>query len=359
MTGADLHISDIDTPAVLIDLDRVEANLARGQRLADAAGLRLRPHVKTHKLPRFAQRQVALGAVGITAQKLGEAEAMADGGLADIFLPYNILGAAKLDRLAALHARVRLSVSADSAETVAGYAARFAGAAHPLTVLVECDTGAARCGVQDPAAAVALARAVAAAPGLAFGGLMTYPPRGRLAGTRDWLAAARDLLTDAGLPPPVISTGGTPDMARMAELAGVATEWRPGTYIYSDRMQAGWGHGTLADCALTVLTTVVSRPTPARAVLDAGSKALAADPVASGGHGHIVEHPAAVVAALSEEHAVVDLSAVPGPGPRIGDRLRVIPNHACVVSNLFDHVHLIRGERVEEVARVTSRGRLG
>jgi D-serine deaminase-like pyridoxal phosphate-dependent protein len=354
-----LQISDIDTPAVLIDLDRVEANLRRAQALADAAGLALRPHVKTHKLPRLARRQVELGAVGITAQKLGEAEAMADGGLTDILLPYNILGAAKLERLAALHARVRLSVSADSAETVAGYAARFTDPLRPLTVLVECDTGAGRCGVPAPADAVALARRIAAAPGLRFGGIMTYPPRGMLAETRAWLSAARDLLAAAGLPPPVISTGGTPDMARMAELAGVATEWRPGTYIYSDRMQAGWGHGRLEDCALTVLATVVSRPVPGRAVLDAGSKALAADPVAAGGHGHVVDYPQAVVARLSEEHAVLDLTAVAGPGPRIGERVRVIPNHACVVTNLFDFVHLVRGDRVEEVARVTSRGRLG
>lgn len=352
-----MKIEDIDTPAVLIDMDRVEANLARAQRYSDANGLRLRPHVKTHKLPEMALRQIALGAIGITCQKLGEAEAMADGGLTDIFLPYNILGDAKLNRLAALHDRVTLSVTADSAETVAGYARRFSPG-HPLTVLVECDTGAGRCGVQSAAEAVALARAIDAAPGLRFGGLMTYPPQGALKATASFLTSTAKALAEAGLPPDVISTGGTPDLMHAAEVK-VANEYRPGTYIYSDRMQVAWGHGTLDDCALTVKATVVSRPTPTRAVLDAGSKALAADPVPPPftGHGHILEYPDAVITGLSEEHAVVDLSSSDAR-PQIGDTVRIIPNHACVVSNLFDTVHLVRGNELVSVAAVTSRGKL-
>jgi len=352
-----MRVSDIDTPAVLIDLDRVEANLARAQAYAEAHGLKLRPHVKTHKLPRLALRQVDLGAVGVTCQKIGEAEAMANGGLTDIFLPYNILGEAKLARLEALNRRVALSVTADSVKTVEGYAAHFT-VDQPLTVLVECDTGAARCGVQTPEEAVTLARRIAAEPALRFGGLMTYPPKGGRKQAEAWLRSAKEALDEAGLPPPVISTGGTPDLYR-AEDASVATEYRPGTYIYSDRMQAGWGHGTLADCALTVKATVVSRPTPDRAVLDTGSKALAADPLPppGKGHGHIAEYPQAVITGLSEEHAVVDLSACKDR-PEVGDTVRVIPNHACVVTNLFDRVHLIRGDTVEEVADVTSRGKL-
>ncbi len=352
-----MQIADIDTPAVLIDLDILDRNLRAAQDYADANGLKLRPHVKTHKLPQIARMQVDLGACGITAQKLGEAEAMADGGLSDIFLPYNILGAAKLDRLHALHTRVTLSVTADSAVTIAGYAARFTDPAHPLTVLVECDTGAGRCGVQDGDQALALARQIAAAPGLRFGGLMAYPKRGDLEGTSAWLAAAIPLLAGAGLAPEVVSTGGTPDMFRAAEVKE-ATEHRPGTYVYNDRMQIGFGHGSWADCAMTVLTTVVSRPTATRAILDAGAKALAADTAPLPGHGRIVEYPEAIVTALNEEHGMVDLTDCPRR-PEIGERVRVIPNHACVVTNLFDHVHLIRGDSVEELARVTSRGRLG
>ncbi len=352
-----MKTEDIDTPAVVIDLDKVDANLKRAQDYADANNLPLRPHVKTHKLPEMAQKQMELGAIGITCQKIGEADAMADGGLTDIFLPYNILGASKLDRLADLNARVTLSVTADSAATIEGYAARFDKDA-PLTVLVECDTGADRCGVQTPEEAVALARQIDAAPGLIFGGLMTYPPKGGADRADAWLLRAKAALEDAGLPPRVISSGGTPDLYSAGE-GSAATEYRPGTYIYSDRMQVGFGHGTLDDCALTVKATVVSRPTPDRAVLDSGSKALAADlaPAPHKGHGHIVEYPDAVITGLSEEHAVVDLSAC-ADKPEVGDAVRVIPNHACVVTNLFDRVHLVRGDKVDRVADITSRGKL-
>ncbi|MBS9403654.1 D-TA family PLP-dependent enzyme [Halomonas sp. TRM85114] len=352
-----MHIKDIDTPAVLIDLERVEANLRRAQDYADAHNLPLRPHVKTHKLPEMARKQMALGANGITCQKIGEAEAMADGGLTDIFLPYNILGTSKLDRLVDLHSRIRLSVTADSAVTVAGYSARF-DAAEPLNVLVECDTGAGRCGVQTPEEAVALARQIEDAPGLIFGGLMTYPPKGDIAKADTWLHKAKAALESADLPPKVISSGGSPDLYRAAE-GTATTEYRPGTYIYSDRMQVAFGLGTLDDCALTVKATVVSRPNADRAVLDSGSKALAADavPAPHKGHGHLVEYPNAVITALSEEHAVVDLSACTDK-PALGDMVRVIPNHACVVTNLFDMVYLVRGDNVEREAEITSRGNL-
>lgn len=347
-------LDELDTPCVVIDLDRVEANLARAQRHADAAGLKLRPHMKTHKLARFALAQVAMGAVGITCQKLGEAEVMADAGVQDIFLPYNILGARPLARLRALAERVRLSVTADNAVTIAGLAARFADAEKPLPVLIECDTGMGRCGVQSPEEALALARMVADSKGLSFGGLMTYPATGRVAETAAWLARAVEILTAAGLPPPIVSNGGSPDFARAGEVAA-ATEHRPGTYIYLDRYQVAKGVGAFEDCALTVLTTVVSRPTETRAVIDAGSKALTSDTLGMDGFGLIQTYPDAVIRSLSEEHGVVDLSACP-TRPAIGERLRVIPNHACVVSNLFDVVALTRGDRVVEVAAVTARG---
>ncbi len=351
-----MRIGDLDTPAVLVDLDKVERNLRRAQDYADRHGLFLRPHIKTHKLVRFAQWQLRLGARGITCQKLGEAECMADGGIDDILVTYNILGTAKLARLAALHARIRVAVVADGREVVEGYAATFGDPGHPLPVLIECDTGAGRCGVQTPADTVALARNIAASAGLRFAGLMTYQPQGARAATDAWLAEACDLLSEAGLPPPTISAGGTPDLLHAAEIP-TATEYRPGTYIYSDRMQVAWGHGTLEDCALTVLATVVSRPTGERAILDAGSKVLAADLAPVPGHGHIPEFPEAVIRTLSEEHATVDVSACPQK-PKIGNRVRVIPNHVCVVSNLVDRVHLMRGDRVEEIVPVDARGRI-
>jgi D-serine deaminase-like pyridoxal phosphate-dependent protein len=349
-------ISELDTPAVLIDVDRVEANLKRVQDYADRNGLKLRPHIKTHKLPRFAKRAIELGAVGITVQKLGEAEVMADAGITEIFLPYNILGAAKLARLKALAGRVNISVTADSAETVEGLSSTFAGSATPLTVLVECDTGMGRCGVQTPAAAVALAEKIANSPGLHFGGLMTYPAAGQVEANAAWLGAAKVALASAGLPAEIVSNGGTPDIWRAHEVKA-ATEHRPGTYIYLDRYQVAKGVGGFEDCALTVLATVVSRPTEDRAIIDAGSKSLTSDLLGMTGFGLIEAYPEAAIVGLSEEHGTIDLSNCTSK-PRIGDKLRIIPNHACVVSNLFDTVTLISKDAVVETVRVDARGRV-
>ncbi|WEK03617.1 MAG: D-TA family PLP-dependent enzyme [Candidatus Devosia phytovorans] len=347
--------SDLDTPAVLIDLDRVDANLRRAQDYATLHNLKLRPHIKTHKLPRFAQRAIELGAVGITVQKLGEAEVFADAGIDEIFLPYNILGSAKLARLKALNERINITVTADSAETVQGLSRTFVEG-KPLTVLVECDTGMGRCGVQSPADAVALAEKIANSPGLNFGGLMTYPAAGQVEINAAWLAAARLALTDAGLPPAIISNGGTPDLWQAHQVT-VATEHRPGTYIYMDRFQVAKGVGTFDDCALTVLATVVSRPTENRAIIDAGSKALTSDTLGMTGFGLIEAYPEAVITGLSEEHGTIDLTHCTEK-PNIGDKLRIIPNHACVVSNLFDRVSLISNGAVVETVDVAARGRV-
>jgi D-serine deaminase-like pyridoxal phosphate-dependent protein len=352
-------VDDLDTPCVLIDLDKVEANLARAQAYADRHGLRLRPHIKTHKIPELARRQVGLGAVGITCQKLGEAEVMADHGLDDMLITYNLLGRAKLERLAALARRVRVAVTAD-AETVAeglGEAARAAGLP-PLPVLVECDTGGQRCGVQRPEEALALARAVERLPGLRFGGLMTYPARGGTAATAAWLEEAKHLLARGGLEAATVSTGGSPDLYRAHEVPA-ATEHRPGTYVYSDRAQAAWGLGTLEDCALRVLATVVSRPTAGRAILDAGSKTLSSDTLGQDGFGHVVGHPGLRIAALSEEHGHAERAEAGASVPALGERVAVIPNHACVVSNLHDVVYGVRGDRVERAFAVAARGRVG
>ncbi len=347
-------IADLETPCVLIDLDRVEANLKRAQAHADANGYKLRPHIKTHKLPRFAKRQVELGADGITVQKLGEAEVMADAGLTDIFLPYNIVGAKKLERLAALNDRVTIAVTADSPDTVAGYASTFNGRRNPLTVLVECDTGSARCGVQTPAQALALARQIELALGLRFGGLMTYPPSQKADQAEAWLREATDLFAQAGIAVPKVTGGNTPDMWRTGQ--SVVTERRPGTYIYYDRMQVAMGAASWDDCALTVLATVVSRPTPTRAVLDSGSKSLSSDVVGQTGYG-LIAGTDLVLKYLNEEHGVIEAPAA-FDTPRIGDRVRVIPNHVCVVSNLFDEVHLVRGDEVIETVPVAARGRV-
>ncbi|MDF2982256.1 MAG: family PLP-dependent enzyme [Devosia sp.] len=346
-------IADLDTPTVLIDIDRVEANLQRAQAHAAEQGYALRPHIKTHKLPRFAKRQIELGAVGITAQKLGEAEVMADAGIADIFLPYNILGPRKLARLKALNERVTLSVTADSPDTLFGYAATFTSD-KPLTVLIECDSGGGRCGVQTPAQALALARQIALAPGLRFGGLMTYPPLHGVEKSNAWLSEAVALFAEAGIAVSRVSSGNSPDM--WAPAAAPVTERRPGTYIYYDRFQVKERAASLDDCALTVLVTVVSRPTATRVVIDAGSKSLTSDLLGMEGFG-LVMGTDLTVKGLSEEHGVIELP-VASDWPRIGERLRIIPNHACVISNLFDSVTLISGDEVREVVPVAARGRV-
>ncbi|MFL5334117.1 MAG: D-TA family PLP-dependent enzyme [Geminicoccaceae bacterium] len=348
-------IDDLDTPSVLIDLDRAEANLRRAQDYADAHGLRLRPHIKTHKIPEFARRQLELGAVGITCQKLGEAEVMADGGIRDILLTYNLLGRAKLQRLVALARRVRLSVTLDNAVVASELDAAMREAGQVLPVLIECDTGAERCGVQTPEEAVELARLVAALKGVRLEGLMTYPARGQTEVTAAWLGEAVAGLKAAGIEPAVVSTGGTPDLYRAHEVA-VATEHRPGTYIYYDRDQARASLG-LEACAMTILATVVSRPTDGRAILDAGSKTFSSDTVGLDGFGLITEYPQAVLAKFSEEHGHVDCSAS-NARPRIGERVTIIPNHACAVSNLHDVVYGVRGNRVERVFKVEARGRV-
>ena len=348
-------IDDLDTPAVLIDLDRAEANLRRAQDYADAHRLKLRPHIKTHKIPALARRQMELGAVGITCQKLGEAEVMADGGIADILLTFNLLGHAKLQRLVALARRTRLSVTLDNAVVAGELDAAMGAAGLVLPVLIECDTGGERCGVQTPAEAVELARQVAGLRGLRFEGLMTYPARGQTQVTAAWLAEAVAELGRAGLAPAVVSTGGTPDLFRAHEVA-VATEHRPGTYIYLDRDQAR-ERSTLDDCAMRVLATVVSRPTDGRAILDTGSKTFSSDALGLEGYGLILEYPQLVLAKFSEEHGHVDCSAS-NARPRIGERVSIIPNHACAVTNLHDTVYGVRGDRVERVFRVEARGRV-
>ncbi|MGB3901195.1 MAG: D-TA family PLP-dependent enzyme [Mesorhizobium sp.] len=347
-------IHDLDTPAVLIDVDRAEANIARAQAHADRHGQKLRPHIKTHKLPYWAGKQMAAGAAGITCQKIGEAEVMADAGLTDIFLPYNILGRAKLERLLALHRRVTLSVTVDNAIALDGLAATFTDPGRRLEVLVECDTGMGRCGVQGAGEAVALARGIEAARGLRFGGLMTYPANGQPEKAETFLREARDALAASGFDCRRISSGGTPDMWRTGSDT-VITEYRPGTYIYMDRSQVRDGASTLDDCALTVLATVVSHPTATRAIVDAGSKALSSDTLGLSDFGEVQGMPGATVSGLSEEHGKLLLSG--SARLSVGERVRLIPNHCCVVVNLFDKVHLISGEKVLETLPVAARGR--
>ena len=343
----------LDTPAVLVDLDVAERNIDRFQAYCDRLGLKARPHAKTHKLPVLARRQVAAGAVGITCQKLSEAEALIEaGGIDDVLITYNILGSTKLDRLRRLRAVARIAVVADNATVVEGLAAAF-GADEPLSVLVECDTGGGRCGVQTPDDARGLAGLIAAAPGLDFAGLMTYPAAGATREVQAWLSEAKRACEDAGLPVRTVSGGGSPGMWQAGDVP-VLSEYRAGTYVYNDRSLVARGVCTLDDCALSVLATVISTPAPGRAVIDAGSKVLTTDLFGLEGHGHVLGHPAVAVASLSEEHAVLTGEAL--LPFTVGNKVRIVPNHACVVSNMVDEVVALRGGKVEGPIRVAARG---
>lgn len=348
------RIADLETPVPVIDIGIVEHNLRRWQKRCDAAGFANRPHIKTHKLVPLALAQLKLGAKGITVQKLGEAEVMAGAGITDMLLTFNVVGRSKLERLSRLMQRTDIMVVADNVDMLEGLAHAAAKAGRALTVLVECDTGAARNGVQAPAAACNLACAIDATPGLRFGGLMTLPKNGARAQMASFLDAARALLDKAGLAPDTISTGGSPDMWKDEGLAGI-TEYRAGTYIYGDRMQVAAGSAGPEDCALTVLATVVSVPTPARAMIDAGSKALTSDLVGLEGYGEVRALDGARVYNLSEEHGFLDISRL-NDKPRVGDRVRITPNHVCPVTNLFDRVVIVTGDEVLGAVRVDARG---
>ena len=228
-------------------------------------------------------------------------------------------------------------------------------AGRDLEVLVECDTGAGRNGVQTPEAAIGLAQAIDRTPGLAFGGLMTLPKNGARAQMAAFLDAARDgPCRQSGLPVPAVSTGGSPDMWKDEGLDHVS-EYRAGTYIYFDRMQVAAGSATPDDCALSVLSTVVSVPTAERAMLDAGSKALTSDLIGLEGYGEVRALSGARVYNMSEEHGFLDISRV-NDKPKVGDLLRITPNHVCPVTNLFDKVVFIRGDEVLGAVQVDARG---
>ncbi|MBS0246400.1 MAG: D-TA family PLP-dependent enzyme [Proteobacteria bacterium] len=348
-------LAQLTTPAVLIDLDKVERNIKRHQDYADRHGLKLRPHIKTHKLPRIAAMQLQTGAIGVTCQKVSEAEAMVAGTpeIKDVLITYNIIGAEKLDRLAALATKVKMSVVADNETVVAGLSQRFAHEARPLAVLVECDTGAHRCGVATPEDAAVLAEVIAKSPGLTFAGLMTYPPPDGAAGVQAFMAQAKALIEAKGIAVPVITSGGTPSMAKAGD-APVTTEYRAGTYVYNDRSLVARGACTWDDCALTVLATVVSVPAPDRAIIDAGSKTLTSDLLGLQGYGHVLGRDDIRIDQLSEEHGRL---VSDGPiGFKVGDQVRVVPNHACVVTNMVDRLYLTKAGAIVATAPVVARG---
>jgi D-serine deaminase-like pyridoxal phosphate-dependent protein len=350
-----MRTEELDTPAVTVDLATMEENIRRAQALLDRHSIANRPHIKTHKIPAIAKKQIAAGAAGITCQKLGEVEVFADAGAADdILLTYNVIGEAKAERLTNLAKRVkRLAVVLDNEIVARGLSAAARRADTDIRFLVECDTGMGRNGVQTPEAALGLAQLAMNLPRLHFEGLMTFPNGAK---TGPLFERALALFAAAGIPVPIVSGGGTPALRSVGDFP-MLTEHRAGTYVYNDVMMVSAGAAAWDDCAMRVRLTVVSRPTDSRAVLDAGSKVLTSDQYYVKDYGRIAEYPDARIVALSEEHAVVDLSAC-AERPDIGEVVNVIPNHCCVVSNMVEEVHGVRDGIVEVTWPVAARGRV-
>jgi D-serine deaminase-like pyridoxal phosphate-dependent protein len=360
-------IERIDTPAVLVDLDVVEANLIRVQARAQARGLALWPHTKTHKSTWLAAKQLDLGAQGLTVAKLGEAEVMRAAGLHTLLIAYPLIGPIKLERMTHLlehGATVRVALdSREAADTVAE-AARRAGT--EVGVLIEIDTEYHRVGVPPGEAALPLARYVADQHGPRYQGLFSFA--GHMSGNLDEegrrrilereatiLAQTRDILVRAGLAPEAISLGGTHHSARMEQL-GLGTEIRPGTYIYNDRNTVIAGSCDEADCAASVLVTVVSAH-ETWAVIDGGSKTFTFDQSHLGGFGIVRGWPEIVFERMSEEHGILTWSGRT-PLLRVGERLQIIPNHICPVINLHDASYGVRRGQVERIIRTDGRGKV-
>ncbi len=362
------RLDQLETPAALVDLDILAQNIDRMAEYSALHGLSLRPHVKTHKSPRIAAEQLRLGAVGLTCATPRELEVMSDV-THDLLLNYPLLGAPKLARALSLPREVQLTVAVDSMIAVDALAATARIMDRPVRVYVELDLGMHRVGVQSVDDAIALAMRVAEQPPLVFAGITFYPghirepvseQEAKLASLRDELARALERMEQSGVRPAVVSGGSTPLAWRMHEVPGV-TEVRPGTYVYNDRTTAQIGACSWDDCAFTVLATVVSTAVPGQAVIDAGCKALGREPVrgtAGEGYAALLDRPEVTVQRMSEEHGILDLSQTSWR-PRVGDVVRLVPNHVCIVVHLNDIIHGIRGDVVEAHWPVSARGREG
>jgi D-serine deaminase-like pyridoxal phosphate-dependent protein len=347
----------LDTPQLLVDLDTVDANLRRLASACRERGVNLRVHFKSLKCASFARYLAAAGVGGFLCAKLNEAEVLADAGLKDVFIANQVIGSAKLARLAALARRVQVRVCVDDAENVAqmGQAARAAGAT--IGVLVEVDIGMGRCGVDPGEPALELARKIQAEPGLRFVGLQGYDGhlqlladpaerRAKCLHGLEQLVGTRRLIERAGIPVEVVTGGGTGTWEWVASYPGV-TEVQPGSFLLMDCAY----HAVRPEfgCSLSVLASVVSRR-PGRYVLDAGSKAISKDfgtPVIKGRTDERVTK-------LAEEHTLAETS---GEAPRVGERREVLPAHCCATMNLHRQCVAVRGGKVEAVWPIEASGR--
>jgi len=359
--------TEADTPALLVDLARLERNIADMAALARDAGVALRPHFKTHKSVAIARRQIGAGAVGMTVAKLDEAAALIDGGVTDILLANEIVTAPKLARAIDLARRSRLILAVDCVEGARTLSDAASAAGISMRVSIEVECGLLRCGVA-PTAAAPLALAIAGLPGLVLEGVFTHAGNSYASTSREQVEAAAiaeagavrdaaEAIRSVGLDVPVVSAGSTPTARRVVGEPGI-TELRAGNYVFCDAMQVALGTVDMDATALSIAATVISRPTPHRAVIDAGSKTFGLD---KGAHGLMVVttygHAIGIdgtLDRLSEEHGI--FTVLPESSAAVGDRVRVLPNHACAVGNLGREYFGVRDGIIEEVIPIDAAG---
>jgi D-serine deaminase-like pyridoxal phosphate-dependent protein len=362
-----MTIYDLDTPALLIDVKVLDRNLRKMANYCNGHKLKLRPHTKTHKMPEIARLQLQHGAAGITVAKLGEAEVMANAGIEDILVVYPLWGEKKWARLVDLAGRVKITVAIDSLAVAAGISQAATAAGTEIGIRAEFDTGFHRCGWPIAMASMDEIQKIIALPSLRWDGLLVYP--GHIMGNQTirehdiehenvTMDALFELLGSASISYPVVSGGNTPAAFASHRFHGM-TEIRPGTYVFNDRNTVDAESAEFADCALTVLVTVVSTSASRRAIIDSGSKTLSADPLLSGdrlGYGYVLGHPEFKLEDLSEEHGHLTIPS--NSTISIGDRLSVVPNHVCTCVNLHDCVFLVEGEQVVDQWKVAARGKV-
>jgi D-serine deaminase-like pyridoxal phosphate-dependent protein len=363
-----MHVSEIDTPALIVDLDILERNLCRVAEYAKTKGLRLRPHTKTHKSTRIGRRQLDSGAAGLTVAKVSEAEVMLGAGPADMLVAYPIVGSGKLERLTEVARKTRVTVALDSEKAARDLSDAARAAQVEIGVLAEVDVGLGRVGVSPGQPLVDLARTIGKLPGLAFEGVTFYPGQIKAMDEEGRIVLGqvsdivRGILTDferAGIKVKIVSGGSTPTLFHSHEVGGLS-EIRPGTYVYNDLNTIRSGGCGIADCAASILATVVSTARPGQMIVDGGSKTFSSDRpvnVPEVTFGHLVEAPGARFHKMNEEHGYIDMTAAEREFA-IGDRVHIIPNHICVAVNLHEQMYGVRGDQVEEVWKVEGRGKL-
>jgi D-serine deaminase-like pyridoxal phosphate-dependent protein len=356
-----MPLAEVDTPALVLDLDAFERNLAA---MAEAAReLRLRPHAKCHKTPEIAKRQIAAGAVGVCCQKVSEAEAMVDAGVADVLITNEVVGRAKLARLAELAQQARVGVCVDAAANAGDLDAAARAAGVRLDVLVEVDVGARRCGVEAGEPALRLARAVSALGNLRFAGLQAYQGaaqhlrsiderRAAIAQAVEKTRRTRDLIEDEGLDCEIVTGAGTGTFL-FEQSSGVYNELQPGSYVFmdADYGRNSWDGFPRFAQSLYIWTTVMSTPAADRAIVDAGLKAHSVD----SGMPLVAGLPGVEYVKASDEHGVLQVAQA-ARAPALGEKLRLIPDHCDPTVNLYDWIVGVRGERVETLWPVAARG---